>query len=436
MTQRTKSEAFQRSISEVIPGGVNSPVRSCLAVGGKPLIASHAIKDILYDLDENPYIDYCGSWGALIHGHAHPEIVKVVQEAATRGTSFGVTNAYEEKLARKTIALVPSIEKIRFVSSGTEATMSAVRLARGYTGRDLIVKFHGHYHGHADFFLVQAGSGALDLTGTPASKGIPEEMVKQTISLPFNDLSALELLFNSPSFASRIACVILEPIAGNMGVVPSDTEWLKRLRELTEKTGTLLIFDEVMTGFRVAKGGAQSLYGIKPDLTTLGKIIGGGLPAAAFGGRADVMDCLAPLGSVYQAGTLSGNPLAMAAGLKSLELLDAPGFYEELDRKARLITDHLNDVIREENLNCCIQSQGSMFTIFFGTRRVTTGAQAQKLDKEQFKEFYRMLFDKGIYIPPLQQEALFVSMAHSDDHLIQTRDCMIEFLYSLCYAKT
>lgn len=436
MNQRTKSDQLLKSISQVIPGGVNSPVRSSLAVGGKPLIGAYGIRDILYDLDDNPYIDYCCSWGALIHGHAHPEIVKVIQKGAAQGSSFGVTTAHEEKLANKIISLVPSIEKIRFVSSGTEATMSAVRVARGFTGRDLIVKFHGHYHGHADFFLVQAGSGALDLTGTPASKGIPDEMVKQTISLPFNDLKALELLFKSPSFAPRIACVILEPIAGNMGVVPSDKDWLNRLRELTQKSGALLIFDEVMTGFRVAKGGAQSLYEIKPDLTCLGKIVGGGLPAAAFGGRADVMNCLAPLGPVYQAGTLSGNPLAMAAGLKALELLEAPGFYDELDRKTRLITDHVQQFIRDENLNCCVQTAGSMFTLFFGMRYVTNGSQAQKADKELFKNFYCTLFEKGIYIPPLQQEALFVSMAHPDDHLIQTRDCMIEFLSSLCYIKS
>lgn len=436
MKERNQSQKIYEELLEVLPGGVNSPVRSCQAVGVSPLIAARGKGALLYDADEIPYIDYCGSWGALIHGHAHPEIVQVVQEAAAKGSSFGVSTEIEAKLARKVIALVPSIEKIRFVSSGTEATMSAVRLARGYTGRDLVLKFEGHYHGHADYFLVQAGSGVLGQTATPASQGIPEEHVKHTLCIPFNDQKALDAIFANSVIASRLAAVILEPIAGNMGVVAADSEWLANLRSKTEQNGTLLIFDEVMTGFRVAKGGAQSLYGIKPDLTCLGKIVGGGLPAAAFGGRREIMDKLAPLGPVYQAGTLSGNPLAMAAGLKALELLDAPGFYHELQRKTDLLTHDLRAFIMDEQLEACLQQKGSMFTLFLGGRYVENGAQAKKLDKNLYAQLFRMLLEKGVYIPPLQQEACFISMAHTDTQLTQTKECLIEFLSTLCYCRS
>lgn len=432
---RFQSIAMQKALSKVIPGGVNSPVRSCKAVGVTPLIAVKGEGALLKDLDGNEYIDYCGSWGALIHGHAHPAVIQSIKETAELGTSFGISTPLEHKLATAVIRLMPSIEKIRFVSSGTEATMSAVRLARGFTGRDLILKFDGHYHGHADFFLVKAGSGALDLSGSPASQGIPQEMVKSTICLPFNDVEALEQLFAKPEIRDRLAAVILEPIAGNMGVVPAEKAWMYLLRDLTEKNGTLLIFDEVMTGFRVAKGGAQSLYGIVPDLTCLGKIVGGGLPAAAFGGRADIMDHLAPLGPVYQAGTLSGNPLAMAAGLKALELLDTPGFYEELEVKTRRLIDPINALIERESLPYCIQARGSMLTLFVGRKEVTNAQEARSLDAEGFTALFQKLLNLGIYIPPLQQEAWFVSMAHTNEQLDRTVECVIEFLSSVCYAR-
>lgn len=432
---RFQSIAMQKALAKVIPGGVNSPVRSCKAVGVSPLIAVKGAGALLYDLDGNEYIDYCGSWGALIHGHAHPDVIRVIKETAERGTTFGISTPLEERLAASVIRLMPSIQKIRFVSTGTEATMSAVRLARGFTGRDLIVKFDGHYHGHADFFLIQAGSGALDLEGTPASQGIPKELVKNTICLPFNDLEALEQLFANAEIRERLAAVILEPIAGNMGVVPADKAWMHVLRDLTAKNGTLLIFDEVMTGFRVAKGGAQSLYGVVPDLTCLGKIVGGGLPAAAFGGRAEIMDRLAPLGPVYQAGTLSGNPLAMAAGIKALELLDVHGFYEELEKKTKRLVDPIRKMIEQESMPYCIQSVGSMLTLFVGASHVTNAQEARSLDAEGFSLLFQKLLNLGIYIPPLQQEAWFVSMAHTDEQLDRTAECVIEFLSSVCYAS-
>lgn len=432
---RFQSIAMQKALSKIIPGGVNSPVRSCKSVGVSPLIAVKGDGAILHDLDGNQYIDYCGSWGALIHGHAHPEVIHAIKGTAELGTSFGISTPLEHKLASEVIRLMPSIEKIRFVSSGTEATMSAARLARGFTGRDLIVKFDGHYHGHADFFLIQAGSGALNLDGTPSSQGIPKEMTKNTICLPFNDLEALEKLFANPEICNRLAGVILEPIAGNMGVVPADKAWMYVLRDLTTKNGTLLIFDEVMTGFRVAKGGAQSLYGIVPDLTCLGKIVGGGLPAAAFGGRADIMDHLAPLGPVYQAGTLSGNPLAMAAGLRALQLLDVPGFYEELESKTKRLIDPIQQFIDRESLPYCIQSSGSMLTLFVGRTKVTNAQEARSLNGSAFADLFQKLLNLGIYIPPLQQEAWFVSMAHTNEQLDRTVECVIEFLSSVCYAR-
>lgn len=423
---RQKTEELYLRLSEVIPGGVNSPVRAGLAMKQLPLIVSHAEKDLIYDVDGRSYIDYCGSWGALIHGHCHPTLLNAVEKRMRLGTSFGATTEVEEQLARKITEIIPSIEKIRFVSSGTEATMSAIRLARGFTSRDLIVKFSGHYHGHADFFLVQAGSGVLGLTAS-SSKGIPEESIKHTINLPFNDLAAAKKMLQDPSLSNRIACVILEPIAGNMGVVPAKPEFIALLREETAKIGALLIFDEVITGFRVAYKGAQSLYHVSPDLTCLGKIIGGGFPAAAFGGKKEIMDQLAPLGPVYQAGTLSGNPVAMEAGLQALKLLESPGFYEELERKTDLLVNPLKEWIQNNNANMCIQRQGSMFTIFFGLREVQNLDDAKKLDGETYAKFFRFLFESGVYIPPLQQEAWFVSMAHEDKHLIRTRDIILSF---------
>ncbi len=348
MKTRAKSQQIYQQLCQVIPGGVNSPVRACKSMDQIPMVADHAYGDIIVDADGRAYIDFCGSWGALIHGHAHPAILDAVQRRMAKGTSFGVTTALEGEVAQEMIKLVPSIEKIRFVCSGTEAAMSVARLARGFTHRNLIVKFSGNYHGHADFFLIQAGSGVLEVSPTASSEGIPEDIVKNTICLPYNDRKACQMLFSHPDYQDRIAAVILEPIAGNMGVVPADIGFIQFLREATEKMGALLIFDEVITGFRVAKGGAQAIYPVRPDLACYGKIIGGGFPVAAFGGRREIMDYLAPLGPVYQAGTLAGNPIAMEAGLQSLRLLQRPGFYEELLRKTTLFIEPIEARIHEK----------------------------------------------------------------------------------------
>lgn len=427
---RMKSEDAYSKLCEVIPGGVNSPVRACRDMGITPLVADHAFEDMIVDVDCNQFIDYCGSWGALIHGAAHPAILAAAKARMDKGSTFGVTTEIEEKIARKIVDLIPSIEKIRFVSTGTEATMSAVRLARGYTGRPLIVKFSGNYHGHADFFLVKAGSGVSELHAS-TSLGIPADLVKQTICIPYNDLKSALAIFNDNSLKNKIAAVILEPIAGNMGVVPATKEFIVMLREKTEEIGALLIFDEVMTGFRVALKGAQSLYGVTPDLTCFAKIIGGGFPAAAFGGRAEIMDCLSPLGSVYQAGTLSGNPVAMEAGFKSICLLEAAGFYEELERKTNLITEPIKYFLKENNINACIQQAGSMFTLFFGAKVVSNMEDAMQLNKEEYKRFFCYMFENGVYIPPLQMEAWFVSNAHKDDHLELTKNLILDYLKSL-----
>jgi len=424
--KREKSKEIYEKLCKVIPGGVNSPVRAGIGNGFTPLVADFALEDQVVDADGRKYIDYCGSWGALIHGAAHPEILAAAKMRMEKGTSFGITTAIEEKIASKIVSLVPSVEKIRFVSTGTEATMSAIRLARGFTGRQIIIKFSGNYHGHADFFLVKAGSGVSSLPQS-SSSGIPEECVKHTLCLPFNDVKSCLAVFNNLCFAQKIAAVILEPIAGNMGVVPASTEFIQMLREETKKQGALLIFDEVMTGFRVALGGAQSLYQVTPDLTCFAKIIGGGFPAAAFGGKREIMDCLAPLGSVYQAGTLSGNPVAMEAGLKTLTLLEVPGFYEELKRKTDLITEPVNQFLKERNIAACIQQSGSMFTLFFGLKEVRNAEEASLYDKAAFTRFFKYMFDNGVYIPPLQMEAWFVSNAHTDEHLIKTRDLIINY---------
>lgn len=431
MKNRPRSQKIYEEMCEVIPGGVNSPVRSCKCVGQLPLVIDRAYRDIIVDADGNEYIDYCGSWGALIHGHAHPVILESVRNRLDKGTSFGVTSALEGELARKVVDQIDSIEKIRFVSSGTEATMSVARLARGFTNRNLIVKFSGNYHGHADFFLVQAGSGVLEVSPTASSAGIPEDIVKNTICLPYNNIEACQQLFSNPYYRERIAAVILEPIAGNMGVVPAESDFIDFLRLETEKMGALLIFDEVMTGFRVALKGAQELYSVKPDLTCYGKIIGGGFPAAAFGGRKDIMDCLAPIGAVYQAGTLSGNPIAMEAGLQSLNLLRHPGFYEELQRKTDRLLDPIKKKIIQNNWNACIQQAGSMFTLFFGTRKVRNLEEALKVDTDLFAQFFRCMFEQGIYLPPSPHEAWFISNAHENKHLDQTREAVLAFMESV-----
>lgn len=427
---RFLSEEIYKNLCKVIPGGVNSPVRASIAMGQTPLVADYAYEDKIVDPDGNEFIDYCGSWGALIHGAAHPEILSKAMTRMKRGSTFGVTTEIEGILAKKVIELVPSIQKIRFVSSGTEATMSAIRLSRGYTGKEIVIKFSGNYHGHADYFLVKAGSGVSELQES-SSLGIPKDYIKKTVCLPFNDVEAFRSLMNNLSYKDQIAAVILEPIAGNMGVVPATQEFISVLREETKKHGIVLIFDEVMTGFRVALGGAQSLYGVVPDLTCFAKIIGGGFPAAAFGGLAEIMDYLSPIGPVYQAGTLSGNPVAMEAGLASLTLLERPGFYEDLERKTKMITEPVKEVIKDLQLSACVQERGSMFTLFFGLTSVKNMEEAQLFDREMYKEFFRYMFKNHVYIPPLQLEAWFVSSAHRDEHLIYTRDLIINFLKNL-----
>lgn len=424
--ERIRTKSIYEKLCGVIPGGVNSPVRACRAVEQMPLVAASAKGSMIYDVDGRGYIDYCGSWGPLIHGHAHAEVIQAISDQLSKGTTYGTTSEVELQLAEKVVELMPHMEKVRFVSSGTEAAMSAIRLARGFTGRDVIIKFGGHYHGHADCLLVKAGSGVMDIADS-TSKGVPKEFVRHTKCLLFNDCEGVKKILRN----IKAACVILEPIAGNMGVVPACDEFIKTVREETEKNGALLIFDEVMTGFRVAKGGAASLYGITPDLTCLGKVVGGGLPAAAFGGRKEIMDMLAPLGPVYQAGTLSGNPLAMRAGLKTLEILDRPGFYEELKRKTGLLLDPIKEHIVKNSLNCCIQQAGSMFTLFFGRKSVLNHEDALALDFGRFTDFFQTLFNQGIYIPPLQQEAWFISMAHSDNDIRASQKAIFEYLYSV-----
>lgn len=428
MKMRPRSQKIYQQMCEIIPGGVNSPVRSCKKMGQLPLVVDHAYGDIIVDADGHRYIDYCGSWGSLIHGHAHPVILDAVRRRLEKGTSFGITTALEGELAHEVVSQIESIEKIRFVSSGTEATMTVARLARGFTQREIIVKFSGNYHGHADFFLVQAGSGVLEVSPTASSAGIPEEIVKHTISLPYNDIETCQNFFSHPHYRHRVAAVILEPIAGNMGVIPADPAFIQFLREETEKMGALLIFDEVITGFRVDGKGAQKLYSVKPDLTCFGKIIGGGFPAAAFGGRKEIMDCLAPLGSVYQAGTLSGNPIAMEAGLQSLRLLQRPGFYADLQCKTDCFLEPIKTRIAEKGWNACIQQSGSMFTIFFGKKQVRNLQDAMEVDSALFARFFRDLFNQGIYIPPSPHEAWFISDVHEEKHLDQTREAVLAFM--------
>lgn len=427
LQERPKSKKYFEEFSQIVPGGTNSPVRSFKGLGIPPMIADRGVGALVYDADDNAYIDYCGSWGPLIHGHAHPDILAAAQLQLAKGTTFGIISTVEDKLARIITKHVPSVQKIRFVSSGTEATMSAARVARGFTGRDLIVKFAGHYHGHADFFLVQAGSGVFGLTPTSSSAGIPEDVVRHTACLKFNDVEGCRKFLLDPHNRGRVAGVILEPIAGNMGCVAGTPEFLHMLRTVTREIGALLIFDEVMTGFRVGLGGAQALYGIEPDLSCFAKIIGGGFPAAAFGGREDVMNCLAPLGKVYQAGTLSGNPVAMAAGHRAIVMLERKGVYEELETKTALLIDPVKEMIKRKGINACIQGVGSMFTLFFGRKEVHDMEDAKECDLEAFAHFFRYLFERGVYIPPAQHEAWFVSLAHQNEHLIKTRDLILSY---------
>ncbi|MBC5811380.1 MAG: glutamate-1-semialdehyde 2,1-aminomutase [Candidatus Eremiobacteraeota bacterium] len=423
MTERSLS-AFTRA-KRVIPGGVNSPVRAFKAVGGTPIFMKSATGCTITDLDDNTYLDYVMSWGPLILGHAPPAVVKAVQAAATRGTSFGAPTEAETELAELVVSMVPSIDKVRFCSSGTEATMSALRLARAFTGRDKVVKFAGCYHGHADAFLISAGSGALTL-GTPDSPGITQGTVRDTLSLPYNDLDAVSRAFDA--HGREIAAVIVEPYAGNMGFVLPRDGFLSGLRELTNAHGALLIFDEVMTGFRVAPGGAQEREGLSPDLTTLGKIVGGGLPVGAFGGRADVMESLSPLGPVYQAGTLSGNPLAMAAGLATLRGLQVADTYETLERSTERLVLGLGEAFGRRGIPHRIAHRGSMFGFFFTGCDVVDLASAKTADTALYGRFFHAMLERGVYLAPSQFEAGFVSTAHIatalDDTLAAADDAL------------
>jgi glutamate-1-semialdehyde 2,1-aminomutase len=408
MTSRN-DQLFEQS-QKVIPGGVNSPVRAFRSVGGTPRFFSKGLGARVWDADGKAYIDYVGSWGPMILGHADPDVIRAVQEAAALGLSFGAPTEMELVMARKIAEILPSIEKVRLVSSGTEATMSAIRLARGYTGRDLLIKFEGCYHGHADSLLVKAGSGALTF-GSPSSAGVPADTSKHTLVLDYNDIDQVNRLFAERG--NEIACVIVEAVAGNMNLIKPRAGFLEALRDNCSRCGAVLIFDEVMTGFRVGLQGVQGLYGITPDLTTLGKVIGGGLPVGAFGGKVEIMDRLAPLGPVYQAGTLSGNPVAVAAGLKTLEKISAPGFYDSLAAKTRRLVDGLAAAARDAGIVFSADAVGGMFGVYFSAAPPTSYAEVMACDKEAFNRFFHLMLLEGVYLAPSAFEAGFVSAAHS-----------------------
>ncbi|MEO8780185.1 MAG: glutamate-1-semialdehyde 2,1-aminomutase [Rhodanobacter sp.] len=409
-------ELFQRALP-LMPGGVNSPVRAFKSVGGEPFFTERADGAYLWDVEGKRYIDYVGSWGPMIVGHNHPAVREAVQRAIRNGLSFGTPCAAEVAMAETITRLIPSVEMLRMVNSGTEATMSAIRLARGATGRDKILKFEGCYHGHGDSFLVKAGSGALTF-GVPTSPGVPAAIADLTLTLPYNDLDAAKILFAEQGH--ELAALIIEPVAGNMNCIPPVEGYLQGLRELCTASGTVLIFDEVMTGFRVALGGAQAYYGITPDLTTFGKIIGGGMPVGAYGGRRDLMEQIAPSGPIYQAGTLSGNPVAMAAGLTMLELIQAPGFHEQLAARTRLLTDGLQSVADGEGVAFSSNRVGGMFGLFFSAEHVCSYAQAMASDAARFNRFFQGMLKRGVYLAPSAFEAGFMSSAHSDHDIADT----------------
>ena len=409
-------ELFERG-KQVIPGGVNSPVRAFGQVGGTPRFVKRAEGAYFWDADDKQYLDYVGSWGPAILGHAHPEVVKAVQDAAVGGLSFGAPTEGEVEIAEEICKLLPSVEQVRLVSSGTEATMTAIRLARGFTGRDLIVKFEGCYHGHSDSLLVKAGSGLLTF-GNPSSGGVPADCTKHTLVLQYNDVQQLADTFKE--LGDKIAGVILEPIAGNMNLIKPSAEFVQALRALTEQYGAVLIYDEVMTGFRVALGCAQGLHGITPDLTTLGKVVGGGMPLAAFGGRADIMGKIAPLGNVYQAGTLSGNPLSVAAGLATLRLIQQPGFHDTLGRRSARLAAGLADAARDAGIAMSTDSVGGMFGFYFSDTVPASYAEATRCDITRFKAFFHAMLDEGVYLAPSAYEAGFISIAHTDELVEQT----------------
>ncbi len=413
----SRNEYLFEQSQHVIPGGVNSPVRAFKSVGGTPLFFKRGQGAYVWDADDKRYIDYVGSWGPMIVGHCHPAVVTAVQNAAAQGLGFGAPTAAELEMAELLCKLLPSMEMVRLVSSGTEATMTAIRLARGFTGRSRIIKFEGCYHGHSDGLLVKAGSGALTF-GQPSSSGVPAEIAALTTVLDYNDVAGLERTF--AAIGNEIAAVIVEPVAGNMNLIIPKREFLDALRALCTKHGAVLILDEVMTGFRVSLQGAQGHYGIKPDLVTLGKVMGGGLPAAAFGGRRDIMQCLAPLGAVYQAGTLSGNPVAVAAGLATLELVQQPDFYENLSALARQLTEGLEQAAKQHGVDFSAQSIGGMFGLYFRATPPTSYAEVMTCDKEAFNRFFHAMLDQGIYMAPSAFEAGFVSSAHTSADIAQT----------------
>ncbi|OWY66756.1 glutamate-1-semialdehyde-2,1-aminomutase [cyanobacterium TDX16] len=424
----TKSEEIFAAAQKLMPGGVSSPVRAFKSVGGQPIVFDRVEGAYIWDVDDNKYIDYVGTWGPAICGHAHPEVIAALHAALEKGTSFGAPSVLENVLAEMVVDAVPSIEMVRFVNSGTEACMAVLRLMRAFTGRDKIIKFEGCYHGHADMFLVKAGSGVATL-GLPDSPGVPKSATSNTLTAPYNDLETVKALFEENP--DEIAGVILEPVVGNAGFISPDAGFLEGLREITRDRGALLVFDEVMTGFRIAYGGAQERFGITPDLTTLGKIIGGGLPVGAYGGRKDIMSMIAPAGPVYQAGTLSGNPLAMTAGIKTLELLQKPGTYEALDRITKKLADGMLQVAKETGHAACGGQISGMFGFFFTEGPVHNYEDAKKADLIKFSRFYRGMLERGVYLAPSQFEAGFTSLAHTDTDIEQTLAAAREVLGSL-----
>jgi glutamate-1-semialdehyde 2,1-aminomutase len=417
LMETEKSNALFAEAQKWIPGGVNSPVRAFRTVGIPPRFIDHAQGSKVFDVDGNEYIDYVGSWGPMIVGHSHPAVVKALNQAAARGLSFGAPTALEVELARKIIEAIPSLEMIRMVNSGTEATMAAIRVARGYTGRTKLIKFEGGYHGHGDYLLVKAGSGATTL-GVPDSMGVPADFARHTLTARFNDLGSVETLVDR--HRDDVACIILEPVAGNMGVVPPGEGFLQGLRTICDDHDILLIFDEVMTGFRVAYGGAQSFYNVVPDMTCLGKIIGGGLPVGAYGGKRQIMEQVAPVGGVYQAGTLSGNPLAVTAGLETLKILEGESTYETLDQKTRSLCEGIKQSAHGLDIPVWCPHVGAMFTVFFTPVPVEDYETAKKSDAGAFVRYFVLMLEQGIYLPPSQFEAVFVSLAHSQEDLERT----------------
>jgi glutamate-1-semialdehyde 2,1-aminomutase len=425
----TRSHDLFQAASQHIPGGVNSPVRAFKGVGGDPVFFTRGEGACLYDADDKRYIDYVGSWGPMIAGHAHPEVIKAVQDMAANGLGFGAPTEIETQMAETLCSLVPSMDLVRMVNSGTEATMSAIRLARGFTGRDRIVKFEGCYHGHSDALLVKAGSGTLTL-GVPTSPGVPADVAAHTTTLTYNDIDGIKQAFES--IGSETAAIIVEPVAGNMNCIPPEPGFLQGLREICDQHGCVLIFDEVMTGFRVARGGAQEHYGVRPDLTTLGKIIGGGLPVGAFGGRRDIMEHIAPLGPVYQAGTLSGNPISLAAGLKTLELASAEGFHAQLDAAASRLVNGLQARADKAGIPLTSNQVGGMFGVFFSNeKQISRFEQVVACDMDAFQRFYHGMLDAGVYLAPSAYEAGFVSSAHSDTMIDETLDCAEQVFASM-----